>query len=77
VPAAPGTHPEPGATGADDGDDDGEDDAEDTLSAEEAEAPHGSEAPRPDPAAATPQERPSFSLFSWLKRESEDKKGTP
>jgi uncharacterized LabA/DUF88 family protein len=75
VPAAPGAHPETGASGADDGEEEGEDDSEDTVSPEEAEASRSPEAPRQDPAAA-PSERPSFSLFSWLKRDGEDKKGT-
>jgi uncharacterized LabA/DUF88 family protein len=73
VPTAPGAHPEPGAAGTDDGEEEGDDDTDDTVSAEEAS--HAPPAPGQAPAAA-PQERPSFSLFSWLKRDSEDKKGT-
>ena len=74
VPAAPGSLPEGGASGADEGDDDSEDDAEDTLVAEDADHPH---APAPSrEAGAAPAERPSFSLFAWLKRDGEDKKPT-
>ncbi len=76
APAAPGALPETGASGADDGEEEGEDDTEDTVSAVEAESSHAPDAPRQAPVAAAPPERSSFSLFSWLKRDSEDKKGT-
>ena len=74
VPAAPGSLPEGGSSGADDGDDDGEDDAEDTLIAEHADRSHAPAKPREAPVEAA--ERPSFSLFAWLKRDGEDKKPT-
>jgi uncharacterized LabA/DUF88 family protein len=64
VPAAPGTLPEPGATGADEGDDEADDEGDDTLSADEPEP-----APAQPAAAAPAADRPSFSLFAWLKRE--------
>jgi hypothetical protein len=66
--------PEGGSSGADDGDDDGEDDAEDTLIAEDADRSHAPAEPREAPVEAA--ERPSFSLFAWLKRDGEDKKPT-
>jgi hypothetical protein len=74
VPAAPGSLPEGGASGADEGDDDSEDDAEDTLVAEDADHPHAPAESRE--AGTAPAERPSFSLFAWLKRDGEDKKPT-
>ena len=76
APAAPGALPEGGSSGADDGDDDGEDDTEDTLSAEDADRSHAPAEPREAPVAAAPAERPSFSLFAWLKRDGEEKKPT-
>jgi len=74
VPAAPGAAPEAGASGADEGDEEIEDEGEDGAIGDEPEraAPL---APPPAPAAAAPPERSSFSLFSWLKREGEDRKG--
>ena len=76
VPAAPGALPEGGSSGADDGDDDGDDDTEDTLSAEDTDRSHAPAEPREAPVAATPADRPPFSLFAWLKRDGEDKKPT-
>ena len=76
APAAPGALPEGGSSGADDGDDDGEDDNEDTLSPEDADRSHAPAEPREAPVAATPVDRPPFSLFAWLKRDGEDKKAT-
>ena len=74
VPAAPGAAPEAGASGADEGDEEIEDEGEDGAIGDEPEraAPL---APPPAPVAAAPPERSSFSLFSWLKREGEDRKG--
>jgi len=68
--------PEGGPSGADDGDEDGEDDTEDTLNAEDADRSHAPAEPREAPVGAASAERPSFSLFAWLKREGEDKKPT-
>jgi uncharacterized LabA/DUF88 family protein len=65
APAAPGAGP----SVADEADEEGEEEAEDAFAPDEA-PPARTEAP----AAARP-ERPSFSLFSWLKRDSDDKKG--
>ena len=74
VPAAPGAAPEAGASGADEGDEEIEDEGEDGAIGDEPEraAPL---APPPAPVAAAPPERSSFSLFSWLKREGDDRKG--
>jgi uncharacterized LabA/DUF88 family protein len=68
------TLPEGGASGSDEGDEEweGEEDGEDAA-ADEAEAPPASPERREAPAAA-PAERTSFSLFSWLRRDGEDKK---
>jgi uncharacterized LabA/DUF88 family protein len=69
-PGAPSA-PEPGASVHEEADEEGEDEGEDTLTADEAEpSPARTEAP-----AAARADRPSFSLFSWLKRDSDDKKG--
>jgi uncharacterized LabA/DUF88 family protein len=73
--ALPGAPSEAGAPGADEVEED-EEEAEDAAAHDEAGAPHAPAAPRPSPVAAAPAERPSFSLFSWLKRDSDDKKGT-
>jgi uncharacterized LabA/DUF88 family protein len=74
APVAPGTLPEVGSAGADDSDEDVDDDSEDSGSHEEPEASRAPAEPREAPAA--PAERPSFSRFAWLKRDSEDKKET-
>ena len=42
--------------------------------ADEAEAPPAPPGRREAPAAAAPAERTTFSLFSWLRRDGEDKK---
>jgi uncharacterized LabA/DUF88 family protein len=69
-PGAPSA-PEPGASVHEEADEEGEDEGEDTLTADEAEpSPARTEAP-----AAARADRPSFSLFSWLKRDGDDKKG--
>jgi hypothetical protein len=72
VPVPAGAPSEAGAAPLDEGDDE-EDDADDqspepSTPAVEAHAsdPHG--------VGAAAQDRPSFSLFSWLRREPEDKK---
>jgi len=72
VPTAAGDRPEAGASGADEGDEEGEEEPEEGAIANEPESPApsaGGEA-----KAAAPPERPSFSLFSWLKREGEPRK---
>jgi uncharacterized LabA/DUF88 family protein len=74
APVAPGALPEAGAAGADDSDEDVDDDSEDSGSHEEPEASHPPAEPRE--AKAAPAERSPFSLFAWLKRDSEDKKET-
>ncbi len=74
VPVPAGAPSEAGASPIDEGDDD-EDDSDDQLPEPSAPA---IEAQVPEPqtvaAAAAAQDRPSFSLFSWLRREPEDKK---
>jgi len=70
-PSAPGTQPEAGVSPVDEVDD--EDDDSDEIAAAEpaASASDGaSDAPGGEP------ERPAFSLFSWLRREPEEKKET-
>jgi hypothetical protein len=67
-PGAP-VAPEAGASVPDETDEEGEDEGEEALSADET-SPGRTEAP-----AAARADRPSFSLFSWLKRDSDDKKG--
>jgi uncharacterized LabA/DUF88 family protein len=77
VPAVPGAHPETGAPGADEGDEEDEEDTEEaTPHHEEHSLERAAAGPGETPRAAAPPERPSFSLFSWLKRDSEEKKGT-
>jgi uncharacterized LabA/DUF88 family protein len=72
VPAGSGAAAEAGAPGADDADEDVEDEAEDA--AEAGPSPAAPEPAEHAPVAAAPSERTSFSLFSWLKRDGEDKK---
>jgi hypothetical protein len=68
IPAPAGAPSEANASAADDGDDE-EDDGDDMA----ADAgPSGSSAEAPVAAAAP--ERPSFSLFSWLRKDNEEKK---
>ena len=67
VPSAPGAQPEAGGQTVDDGEDD-DDDSDEMTAAEPAAAPNGAAA-----APASEPERP-FSLFSWLRREPEEKK---
>ena len=74
VPTAPGSLPETGAAGADEGDDEGDDEAEEGATSDETERPHAPAAPPESNVSAAPPERPSFSLFSWLKRGEEEKK---
>ncbi|HEY7924307.1 MAG TPA: OST-HTH/LOTUS domain-containing protein, partial [Vicinamibacteria bacterium] len=64
VPSAPGALPEAGGQTVDDGDDD--DDDSDEIAAAAANGASASQAGEP--------ERPAFSLFSWLRREPEEKK---
>jgi hypothetical protein len=71
VPAAPGSLPEAGASGAEEGDEDTEDEGEDGAIADER-GPAGTSRP-PRQGAAWRSGRPS--LFSWLKRDGEGKKG--
>jgi hypothetical protein len=60
--------PEAGAPQVDDVEDD-DDDSDEIAAAEPAAAPNGASA-----AQAGEPERPAFSLFSWLRREPEEKK---
>ncbi len=63
---AAGAYIDPNAPTPADDDDEEEDAAEETARAEEA--PPAPEPPPPAPAAAS-EERPAFSLFSWLRRD--------
>ena len=73
VPAAAGTLPEgASASGADEGDEETEEEGEEGAIADEPERPAPAAAGESKPTAAP--DRPSFSLFSWLKREGEAKK---
>jgi uncharacterized LabA/DUF88 family protein len=74
APAAPGALPETGA-GAEETDED-EDETEESGVHDEAEPAPARAEPRGAPAGAASPERSSFSLFSWLKRDSEEKKGS-
>ena len=67
--AAAGTLPEAGAEADDD-----EDETEESAAHDEAEPSPARAETREAPMAAAPPERSSFSLFSWLKRESDEKK---
>jgi uncharacterized LabA/DUF88 family protein len=68
VPSAPGALPEAGGQTVDDGDDE-DDDSDEIAAADPAAAPNGASA-----SQAGDPERPAFSLFSWLRREPEEKK---
>jgi uncharacterized LabA/DUF88 family protein len=70
------------ASAAEEPDDEGEDDAEETSAADETTPTRGSRAPaEEEPRAAGPAatgtapDRSSFSLFSWLRRDSGEEKG--
>jgi len=67
-PPAPGAPQEQGAPQGDDGYDE-DDDSGEVAAAEPAAAPNGASA-----SSASEPERPAFSLFSWLRREPEEKK---
>ena len=67
-PTAPGAPQEQGAPQGDDGYDE-DDDSGEVAAAEPAAAPNGASA-----SSANEPERPAFSLFSWLRREPEEKK---
>jgi uncharacterized LabA/DUF88 family protein len=67
-PTAPGAPQEQGAPQADDGYDE-DDDSGEIAAAEPVAAPNGASA-----SPASEPERPAFSLFSWLRREPEEKK---
>jgi hypothetical protein len=84
-PLAPGAHPEASASGHahddaegdfHDGDEEGDDFTSDEHESPETHA--GAASPRPDapppPAAAHEAERGGFSLFGWMRRDSEGKK---
>ncbi|HXK08656.1 MAG TPA: NYN domain-containing protein [Vicinamibacteria bacterium] len=72
APAAPGVRPEGGAAVDDEGDE--EIDDEDGATTDDADPPHAPTAPPEEKVATSPGERPGFSLFSWLKRDNEEKK---
>ena len=74
VPPLPGSAPD-AASGADEADEPDEDEAEAVAAQEEAEPERATARPSEAPRAAAPAERHSFSLFSWLKRDGEEKKG--
>jgi uncharacterized LabA/DUF88 family protein len=67
-PTAPGAPQEQGTPQGDDGYDE-DDDSGEVAAAEPAAAPNGASA-----SQAGEPERPAFSLFSWLRREPEEKK---
>ena len=67
-PTAPGAPQEQGAPQGDDGYDE-DDDSGEIAAAAPAAAPNGASA-----SQASEPERPAFSLFSWLRREPEEKK---
>jgi uncharacterized LabA/DUF88 family protein len=67
-PTAPGAPQEQGAPQGDDGYDE-DDDSGEIAAAEPAAAPN-----RASASSASEPERPAFSLFSWLRREPEEKK---
>jgi hypothetical protein len=75
VAPLPGSSPD-AAGGADEVDEPDEEEAEEVAAHEEAK-PERAAAPLPSEAqrAAAPAERHSFSLFSWLRRDGEEKKG--
>ena len=68
-PPMPGALPEVGVPPGDDGDDE-DDDSDELAAAEPAPAAPG------EVAAAPASDRPAFSLFSWLRRDQEEKKGS-
>jgi len=68
VPLPAGVPADTSGSVADDGDH--EDDDSDDMTADPNPAGPGSDAP----VGAAPQERPGFSLFSWLRKDSEEKK---
>jgi uncharacterized LabA/DUF88 family protein len=68
IPAPAGAPSEASASAADDGDDE-EDDSED-MAADAGTSGSSGQAP----VAAAAPERPSFSLFSWLRKDNEEKK---
>jgi hypothetical protein len=74
VPAAPGAVPESVVPGTEDADEADEEEAEEVAAHEDREPALAAAPPVEAPRAAAP-ERSSFSLFSWLKRDAEDKKG--
>jgi len=69
-PTAPGAPQEQGTPQGDDGYDE-DDDSGEIAAAEPAAAANGASA-----SSASEPERPAFSLFSWLRREPEEKKET-
>jgi len=71
-----GGHAEAGTSGADEADEADEDEAEAGEAHEERAPARPAPAPVEAPRAAAAPERSSFSLFSWLKRDGEEKKGT-
>jgi uncharacterized LabA/DUF88 family protein len=73
VAVVPGAPPEAGPPGADEAEEE-EEEAEETVTHDDAGSPYVPAKRPPAPAAAS--ERSSFSLFSWLRRDNEDKKGT-
>jgi uncharacterized LabA/DUF88 family protein len=73
-PAAPGAPADPNLPAVDEADDDDDDDSDEIAAAEE---PAREPAPQPSHSAASSEpERPAFSLFSWLRRDQEEKKPT-
>jgi uncharacterized LabA/DUF88 family protein len=75
APAVAGGPPEASAPGANEAEEE-EEETEETVARDDAGLSHASAPPRPEPPAAASPERSSFSLFSWLRRDSEEKKGT-
>jgi uncharacterized LabA/DUF88 family protein len=71
----PGGHAEAGTSGPEDADEADDDEAESTAAHEEHEPERAAAGPVEAPRAAAAPERSSFSLFSWLRRDGEDKKG--
>ena len=74
VPSAPGAAPESAAH--DEIDEPEEEESEEAAAHEEPEPARAAAEPVEAPRAAAPPDRTSFSLFSWLKRDSDDKKAT-
>jgi uncharacterized LabA/DUF88 family protein len=69
---APAEAPAEGAPGVDEAEDESDEDVEEGVSADAPESPAAEETR----AAAAP-DKPSFSLFSWLRREGSDRKADP